>query len=374
MNGLSRREEIRKIHQKHRFFYEMFGGGVVLILCVLIGAGMFGGENIDYRMNLFTEGMGIVATVFMVNRWYAHRERERLTNDLKMRLQREAGSQVNQTALSAIEHLREKNWIFGEDSLLAGVNLQGAHLENANLWDANLKRTFLDGAILQGARLVEADLHQASLERAFLHKTWAQDSDFSKAKMDSAKAILCMFDRANLQHVSAIFCDMQKSSFVDTDLRFAVLMAADFRGANLHSARLQNTNLNSSVLSGISWLFTEVQNASLRMANLQGATIISSNLEGADMTESDLRKAKVWGSWLASVNLSGANLEEADLRASYFEKAVLTGANLDGAILPDGTRFKETTDMNRFTDRNHPDFGLTIEATNEQRERLQLDD
>ena len=61
------------------FFYEMLGGAVVLVNCVLIGTGAFGGDNIDdYRMNLFTEGMGIVATVFMINRWYAHREQESL--------------------------------------------------------------------------------------------------------------------------------------------------------------------------------------------------------------------------------------------------------------------------------------------------------
>ena len=87
---MGRREDIRQIHQKYKFFYEMLGGAVVLAISVFVGAGIFGGETAEYRMNLFTEGMGIVATVFMINRWYAHRERE----SLKRRLIRRSGKSV----------------------------------------------------------------------------------------------------------------------------------------------------------------------------------------------------------------------------------------------------------------------------------------
>ena len=111
---MNRREEIRKIHKKYRFFYEMLAGASVLVVCVLAGAGAFGGENIDYRMNLFTEGMGIVATVFIINRWYAHRERA----NLQSRLIREAGSRSNDIAISAVEWMDREGWLRGEEGLL----------------------------------------------------------------------------------------------------------------------------------------------------------------------------------------------------------------------------------------------------------------
>lgn len=359
---------------RKRLAYEVLGGALLILCLVAVGSKFFGQGNRDFHMNLFTEAAGIVVTIFLVNRWYAMRESDRKLSELESRLVREAGSQVNQTALNAIEELRDSNWITGEDGLLSGASLRGANLANAQLSDANLNGAKIDGAILTGARLVDAELQNASLERAILHKSWMHDANLTSARMDYIKAIQCAFDRSNLQHVSAIFSDMRESGFSCADLRCAVLAGTDFRGANLHSARLQDANLSNSVLVGISWLFTEAQNAKLRMANFQQAEIRSSDLEGADLSESDFRKARVWGSWLVNVTLSDANLEEADLRASFLENAILTGANLNGVILPDGTRFSETTDMNRFTDRNHPEYAPTIEATNEQREQLRLDD
>ena len=374
MAGMSRREEIRSIHKKYRFFYEMLAGAAVLVLCILVGAGAFGADNIDYRMNLFTEGMGIVATVFIINRWYAQRERDRTLRELRIRLVRDAGSPVNQTALNAIEELRANNWISGEGSVLKDESLQSADLTNAMLWGADLKGAKIDGAILTGARLVEAELQNARLERALLHKTWMHGADLTNAKMDCINAIQCAFERSKLQHVSAIFSDMRESSFSDADMRYAVLAGTDFRGANLNSARLEDANLNNTVLSHTTWIFTNARNARLRMANLQHAEILSSDLEGTDLAESDLRNAKIWGSWMVSVNLSAANLQEADLRASFLENANLTDSNLLGAILPDGTQFTEATDMNRFTDTNHSEYLSTIAAINEQRVQLQLDD
>ena len=240
MEGSRRQEEIRKIHNTHKFFYEMLGGGIVLAVSVLIGAAHFGGENPDYQMNLFTEGMGILATVFIINRWYVLRERERHTRELKERLVLQAGSEVSQVAVRAVEQLRQNKWIFGPDSVLQGALLQDANLKNSNLWGANLKGTSLDGAILTGARLVNANLQESSLERALLHKTFVQEADLRGSRMDFATVRQCSLDRANLHKVSAMAADMQESSFCDTDLRQSELIGADLRGANFSSAKLQD--------------------------------------------------------------------------------------------------------------------------------------
>ena len=94
--------------EEYRFLYEMLGGLIVLAASVLIGAAWFGGENEDYRMNLFTEGMGIVATVFIINRWYAYSERRNLQN----RLIREAGSRSHDIAISAVEWMDREGWLY----------------------------------------------------------------------------------------------------------------------------------------------------------------------------------------------------------------------------------------------------------------------
>ena len=115
MTNRTRQKEIREIHKKHRLFYELLGGFVLLIIGIFIGAMFFGGENRDYWMNLFTEGIGVLAsigfTVFIIDRLNAKRDRERQTQDLKDRLVREAGSRSNDIAISAVEQLRAKDWL-----------------------------------------------------------------------------------------------------------------------------------------------------------------------------------------------------------------------------------------------------------------------
>jgi len=183
MSAEARRKEIQKIHRKHRFFYEMLGGAVVLVISVLIGAGAFGAESVDYRMNLFTEGMGIVATVFMINRWYAHRERE----GLKRRLIREAGSRSHDIAISAVEWMEREGWLRGEDSLMKGASLPGAMLRRARLEGANLEGADLSLADLRKAGLKDANLNGANLFMADVSKSLLKDADLGGADLHSAK-------------------------------------------------------------------------------------------------------------------------------------------------------------------------------------------
>ena len=112
------------------------------------------------------------------------------------------------------------------------------------------------------------------------------------------------------------------------DLHRADLQRADFQGANLTGANLQLANMNNANL----------QDADLIMAHLQSATLHSANLSGANL----------WNTYLQGTDLSGANLQNATLLRSHFDI---------NTILPDGTRWSEDTDLTRFTNPNHPDFG-----------------
>lgn len=117
MANVNRQEKNRESHKRSRWFYELAAGAAILIISILIGAAWFDDGKQDYRMNLFTEGMGIVATVFFINRIYEYRDRK----NLKCRLIREAGSRANAIAISAIDQLREEGWLTGDKSSLKGL-------------------------------------------------------------------------------------------------------------------------------------------------------------------------------------------------------------------------------------------------------------
>lgn len=99
-------------------------------------------------------------------------------------------------------------------------------------------------------------------------------------------------------------------------LRGADLSLANLEGANLWQANLERANL---------W-----------RASLKGANLWQANLKGADLRKADL-----------TADLGKANLERADLREAKFSKTTL---------LPDQTRWTPETDMERFTNPEHPDF------------------
>lgn len=239
MTNRTRQEEIRAIHKKHRLFYELFGGLVLLIIGIFIGAMFFGDGNQDYHMNLFTEGMGIVATVIIINRWYVHRDRERL----KRRLVREAGSRSNHIAISAVEQLQDKGWlrIGANDGLLQGARLHNANLQGANLYmadlreadltGANLREAYLRGAFLRGTYLIEADLQRADLIMGYLNGANLNGADLQGAYLTAA--------------------DLRGANLTVADLRGAYLNGADLQGANLTAANLRETNLTDAKLQGV---------------------------------------------------------------------------------------------------------------------------
>ena len=361
MNDSQRRDEIRGIHRKHRLFYEVLGGGAILVVGILIGAAFFGGGNQDYHMNLVTEGMGIVATVFIINRWYAHRDRqlaeeERLRNEnrLKGRLLRDAKGPSHDNAVSAIAQMVEEGWLTGDDSLLKDQDLSFAKLQNVDLRGANL----------EGADLGDADLSSAKLAGANLRNADLSGADLCYAIMENA-----MLEYANLRHAK-----MQR-----TDLSNANLTDACLIDANLHIAILFKTVLVRAKLTN-----ANTEGVYVRNANFDGAELIGANLRDCDLNHSNLRDAVLFAADLQNASLIGTDLEGADLRGAYMEgarvvpKKIVTpivednklrawstkgATRLDGALLPDGSRF-DTDDsadqLERFTDPNHPQFDETL--------------
>ncbi len=205
------------IHNKFRLFYELLGGAVLLVISVAIGAGFFDRDNRnDYHMNLATEGLGILATVFIINRWYAHREKQ----SLRRRLVREAGSRSNDIAISAVNWLRVEGWLDGDAGVLAGAFLLRANLKEADLSHANLQGAYMSRVEMQGAVLIETDLKGA------------------------------MLDKSDLRELASMKSDLRGAFIGGSQIQNAQLWEADLRGANLAGAYLYGAQFGGANLKG----------------------------------------------------------------------------------------------------------------------------
>lgn len=224
MTNISRQEEIQAIHKKHKQFYELLGGTMFLMFGIAIGALWFGSMNQDYHMNLFTEGIGIAATVFIINRWYASRDRERL----KRRLIREAGSYSNDIAMNAVEQLGIEGWLTGNDGAL-----RKAHLEEASLQKAKLNFAKLQEAVLDKAKLHNADLNFANLQGASLN-----GADLHKADLLAV----------NLQGSFLMAASLKGADLRKADLQEAYLFRTNLLGSLLQDAKLKPEQLKSVIL------------------------------------------------------------------------------------------------------------------------------
>lgn len=119
------------------------------------------------------------------------------------------------------------------------------------------------------------------------------------------------------------------------------LQRTDLFRANLSGADLVHANLSGAILC----------EANLSGANLNHANLSGTNLEGANLSGTHLPFANLSGASFGEANLSGAILILADLSGADF-----TEANLSDMMLPNGKRWTPETDMERFTNLDHPDF------------------
>ncbi len=138
------RERIQQVYGDYKWFYQVLGGGALVLLSVLIESGWYRWDS-GYGRTLYTELISIAVTVAIVDRL----NQRRATEQLKKRLVCEADSRSNNMAVSAIDWLRAKGWLTGEerllhDEFLRSANLQGTDLCNANLEDANIPDAIKD--------------------------------------------------------------------------------------------------------------------------------------------------------------------------------------------------------------------------------------
>jgi uncharacterized protein YjbI with pentapeptide repeats len=313
----TRWNDITSIWKQWRWSYELGGGMLLVLIGVWIGSLLFA-TDAGYGTNLYTEALGVLVTIAVLDRFARQRE----IDQLKQRLVREVGSRDNSTAVSAIDWMRHEGWLEGENGLLKGADLSRANLENAdfgnkaNLEGANLQETNLSGVKLPEANLTNANLQQANLT----------SSELQKINLTNGKLLKANLTEANL---------------TIANLRQANLCKANLTGAELVGANLANVNLS----------LAELESSELFKANLENASLFEANLIGVD---------------LRAVNLSNTNLLKANLvwanssYATYTDLTILPdsefkGRNRNGKVIYD-KYWTPDTDMTRYTDPNHPDF------------------
>jgi len=130
---------------------------------------------------------------------------------------------------------------------------------------------------------------------------------------------------------------------------------ADLTGAGLEGACLYRAYLAGAILDSANLRGSDLQGANLRKASLYEADLKGADLSGSNLGMSDLRRA-----CLEETRLSRANLNRANLLGARLMGARLDHVDLASAILPDGARYEENICIERYTDKNHPDFDATL--------------
>lgn len=208
-------------------------------------------------------GIGISITgIYYLEQWRQGRvEDARLKEELLW----QAKSQSNETAKSAIDRIRYKGWLTGEDGLLKGATLGNANLTGVFLNDACLTDAYLENAFLDNAQLIYCYLRGANLQSSHLNY-----SDLRGA---------C------LEGVSLSFARFIGSNLLSADLNNAWMRGTDFTGAIL-----MGTNLEGSLLSGANFTGAYLQDAKVSNEDfertLHGESLVSILPDGTQWTPS----------------------------------------------------------------------------------------
>jgi uncharacterized protein YjbI with pentapeptide repeats len=210
------------------------------------------------------------------------------------------------------------------------------------LISANLRNMDFTAVQLQGAILDGADLREAKFLCAEGKLQVGTDTESEKKAYDSEKRC------AELQRTSFISTQLQGAQFTDASLEGARLIGAQLQNTVLDRARLQNAKLDAANLQGASLRLAKLHSASLMRTKLQGAKLVQATLQGADLSHAELQGANLeaaylQGAWLASAQLQGASLEGAHLegaslllakaQGAVMDKAWLSGTDFGGAVL-----------------------------------------
>lgn len=270
-----RLEENRQALRSEKFIFPTTIGLIFVILLFYTGFQLFSGGQ-DYSMNVFTELLGLLATVLILDRITEFR----LEQQLKRRLVREAASRDNSTAISAIDWIQAEGWATGHNSILRGANLLKSNLQNANFRDANLEQ-----AILTNSNVAGVDFRNARLRGAILHNVKLQDASVIATDLSDCYISNMNFDARVMPEVLFRNSEFFGVSFVQAKLWNTNFEGAACPGCNFEDADLSHSNFRNANLTYADLSHARLHAADLRGANLTNARIIGANIEGTKFDE-----------------------------------------------------------------------------------------
>jgi len=306
----------------------------------------------------------------------------------KNNLVRQARSRNNNTALDAIDLIRERGWLDGSNPslrLLEGKNLANTDLTGANLRNAHLRGTQFTGkakldkadfsdALLRnaqfiGAQLSEtifigADLVGTDFTHSYLFCCVFQNTEKREAQFIIPNAPkIVVFDSAELRggyieqengNQKEIYIDLRglrlnKASFVNSRLsmiRFdrARLQGCNFAEASLDKVYFDETDLSNAQFGNAALTFTSFRGCTLKEAIFVRYQPIDKSREqpfAAKVADSvSFERANLQGAILEYVRFEKTNFTHADMsyvkcKETIFRKAKLQGSDLTGAVLED---------------------------------------
>jgi len=266
---------------------------LLVIIGVLIGRFVLFPADEGYNTNIYTEVLSVALTIFVLDRFAERRERD----SYKRRLLREVRSQTPAVSVAALEALDAEGW-WGDFR----ASLQGNLVRRYQWEKVDLREKALSNSNLALANLTDANLVGVNL------------SD-------------CILLRSSLANANMLGAKLENSILIEADLSDAQMITGQLHGATLNDSNLSETILTAS----------KFQSARLVRADFSDAVLIYCNL-----SEAILDGAILYGS-----NLQQAQLQGVSMVGTRFDK---------NTILPDGTFWTPETDMQRFTDPEHPEF------------------
>jgi hypothetical protein len=226
-------QEIRSIHNTSKFFYQLLGGILLVLIGIYIGSRLFVNDT-GYATNLYTEILSIGITIFILDALSRQREERREAARYKEQLIREMGSRDNGTALRAAEALRAHGW------LKAGL------LRKANLEEANLQRAELTHAELTGVNFWCADLRKVRMIHARLQNARMAGVDLRGAELNVANLSGAHVNQADLRGADLRWVNLENAYVAESDFKDVNLWNANLRGANLMDCNLEGANLKDA--------------------------------------------------------------------------------------------------------------------------------
>lgn len=162
-NRLERSRRFLGLPSGNEASYLAIGVVIGVILSRIVGQVL--DDPSGFFSNLIPEFIGIVFTVFVLDRLDSNRENRLILE----RLLREMHSRYNPVALKAIEELRVMGHI--EEGVMRGRDFRGSNWQEANLYRADLQSVDLKNADLKNADLYEANLEGARVTPEQLRQT-----------------------------------------------------------------------------------------------------------------------------------------------------------------------------------------------------------